>query len=189
MDRARLLIVDVDPVIRTSLARYLALRGYEAIAVGSAAEALELLRSPGVDAVLDGLPLASAGAGWRLLCTGRELDPTLVLIVMVTYSDMACAVEAMREGAFCFLEKPFDAADMEVHLVKALEHRRLQREVAGLRAQLQQAARSVAAELAPPRGAGPAEPSPPPAPPAPSAQDPLPLDVASLPLALPEQGI
>ena len=62
---------------------------------------------PACDAVVTDLRLPGVD-GMAVLRAARERDPTSQDLVMTAYGSVASAVEAMREGAFDFLEKPFD---------------------------------------------------------------------------------
>jgi two-component system, NtrC family, response regulator HydG len=128
--KGRILIVDDELVVRDSLARWFKAEGYESQPAASAREALELadrnwdlalldIKMPG----MDGLQLQE-----RL----KEADPDLVIIIMTGYASVETAVQALKHGAYDYLAKPIDP-DALVHMVqKALEHRRVRRDVARL---------------------------------------------------------
>lgn len=168
MAQGRLLVADDEPSVLSTLTRYFQRQDYEAIATSTAQEAIGLLGAQRFDAVLAGLRLAGGGDGREVLRACREHDPTCPVIVITTFTTVAQAVEAMREGAFGFVEKPFDAADLEVLVHKALEHGRLQRTVVALQQEL--ARRPAAA-------------------PAPAATHAATHALPGLPAELPEQGM
>ncbi|MCX5738666.1 MAG: sigma-54 dependent transcriptional regulator, partial [Proteobacteria bacterium] len=70
-----------------------------------------------------------------VLEAARARDERSAVILMTAYGTIESAVEAMRRGAFDFLQKPFDLEQLEVRVAKALEHGRLLREVTHLRAE------------------------------------------------------
>lgn len=72
-------------------------------------------------------------SGLDILRQSRRLYPDMPVIVITAHGSINVAVEAMREGAFDFIVKPFPAARLRVTLKNALEHRALTREVQQLR--------------------------------------------------------
>jgi len=129
--KARLLIVDDDAAIRAALAERFAARGYAVSTAGSGAEALERARR-GVELVLLDLMLPKGDGLWVLRALREEeLAPTVVVIT--AHGSVAKAVEAMRAGAYDFLQKPFDAELVEETLRRALERTRLVAENRALR--------------------------------------------------------
>jgi two-component system response regulator FlrC len=132
--RSRLLIVDDDAAIRAALAERFAARAYDVRTAASGAEALEEARR-GVELVLLDLMLPRGDGLWVLRkLAEEELTPTVVVIT--AHGSIAKAVEAMRAGAYDFLEKPFDPERVEDTLRRALERARLVAENRALRAVL-----------------------------------------------------
>jgi DNA-binding NtrC family response regulator len=74
--------------------------------------------------------------GLKLLETLKGKDSALEVIIMTGHSSIAKAVEATKQGAFYFVAKPFDGAEMLTLIAKALERRRLLAETSSLRRQL-----------------------------------------------------
>jgi two-component system response regulator AtoC len=133
MPNATILIVDDEQLIRWSLASRLKEEGYQVLEAGTAAEAMSLRRE-GVDlTLLDiGLPDAS---GLTVLTQIREADTDALVIMLTAQTGVQTAVEAMKNGAFHYLNKPFDLDEVAVLVEKALETTQLRREVRTLRAQ------------------------------------------------------
>ena len=132
MPSATILIVDDEQLIRWSLANHLKGEGYRTLDAGTAAEALSLHRE-GVDLVLldIGLPDAS---GLTVLAQIREFDADALVIVLTAQTGVQIAVEAMKNGAFHYINKPFDLDEITLLVQKALETTQLRREVRTLRA-------------------------------------------------------
>ncbi len=86
------------------------------------------------DVVVTDLRLPGAD-GVRVLRAARERDPSTAVLVMTAHGSVETAVEAMKLGAFDFLQKPFDLEQLELHVARAVEHARLHREVKALRAE------------------------------------------------------
>ena len=100
-----LLIVDDDLMIRKTMSRILKKEGYGVKSVSSGKEVFkgELLAS--TDVILLDLQLGKE-SGFDVLEKVRELAPNVVVIVVTGYGDVSSAVEAMRKGAYQFIEKP-----------------------------------------------------------------------------------
>ena len=71
--------------------------------------------------------------GLELLSRARELDPTLPVVLMTAHATVANAVAALREGAFDYLQKPFENAELVARVRRAVEMRSLRAENAHLR--------------------------------------------------------
>ncbi|MGZ5463362.1 MAG: sigma-54-dependent transcriptional regulator, partial [Thermoanaerobaculia bacterium] len=86
------------------------------------------------DVIVTDLRLPGAG-GLEVLEAARARDERSAVILMTAYGTIEAAVDAMRRGAFDFVQKPFDLEQLEVRVARALEHGRLLREVTHLRAE------------------------------------------------------
>jgi DNA-binding NtrC family response regulator len=86
------------------------------------------------DVVVTDLRLAGAD-GLQVLRAARERDERTSVLLMTAYGSIETAVEAMRLGAFDFVQKPFDLEQLEARVARAVEHGRLVREVTSLRAE------------------------------------------------------
>jgi DNA-binding NtrC family response regulator len=71
--------------------------------------------------------------GMDVLRTARSLQPTAAVILMTAFGSIHTAVEAMKIGAFDYVQKPFEIEEMELKIAKAIEHRRLRHEIEYLR--------------------------------------------------------
>ncbi|HUF13105.1 MAG TPA: protein kinase [Longimicrobiales bacterium] len=124
---ARILIVDDDAAIRSTLAEALADSGAGEIGVASSAEeAIELLdTSSAPDIVLTDIRMRGLD-GMDLLRVVRQRAPSSRVVLMTAYHDVGTAVSAMREGAADFLCKPFD-----LHSLREVVERLLRPEAGG----------------------------------------------------------
>jgi DNA-binding NtrC family response regulator len=133
----RFLVVEDNDTLRRGIARALA-DGFGAVdeeATGDTAVVrLRDAANAPYDVIVTDLRLPGAG-GLEVLEAARARDERSAVILMTAYGTIEAAVEAMRRGAFDFLQKPFDLEQLEVRVVKALEHGRLLREVTHLRAE------------------------------------------------------
>ena len=132
MASARILIVDDEQLVRWSLNERLTAAGYDVFEAGLAADALERIGSADIDLVLLDFKLPD-GDGLSVLKKIKEASPEIQVILMTGYSSIETAVEAMKLGAYHYVNKPFNLDEVEMLVQKALETSQLRREVRALR--------------------------------------------------------
>jgi len=111
MPETRVLIVDDEEEFATTLAERMQNRGLHANAVFSGEAAVELVKSQSYDAIV--LDLAMPGMdGIQTLKEMLTVNPDLQIIVLTGQATVAKGVEAVKEGAFEFLEKPVRLDDL-----------------------------------------------------------------------------
>ena len=138
---ARILIVDDQEMMRDSLAATLVREGHEVIAAGDAAAALARLGTPGkFDLLITDLKMPKM-TGIELLQEVKKLRPELPVVMMTAFATVATAVEAMKLGAYDYIQKPFDGDEIKLLVDRTLEHARLIKE--------NQALRSIAEQTGP----------------------------------------
>jgi two-component system response regulator AtoC len=130
-----ILVVDDDPAMRHLLSVILADHGWEARAVGSAADALQELEARDPDLVLTDVRMPGMD-GVALLREIQRRRPDLTVIVMSAYGAQEAAIEAMKAGAYDYLSKPFRRDEVVLVIRKAEERERLARENRRLRTEL-----------------------------------------------------
>jgi DNA-binding NtrC family response regulator len=131
MAHATVLIVDDEALVRWSLKERLAREGYELLEAATAAAALEQA-GEGVDLILLDFRLPDSD-GLAVLKRVKELYPDTLVILMTAYSTIDNVVEAIKLGAFHYINKPFNVDEVAVVVGQALETSRLRREVKALR--------------------------------------------------------
>ncbi|HVE77530.1 MAG TPA: sigma-54 dependent transcriptional regulator [Gemmatimonadaceae bacterium] len=127
------LVVDDDATVRETLADFFDALGYTVRVAGAATEARRALAAHAPDVALLDLHLPDAH-GLRLLEAVRADDPEAAVIILTGHADVPTAVQAMKQGAVDFLEKPVDLEALQAAVERAAETVRLRREVAVLRA-------------------------------------------------------
>jgi two-component system, NtrC family, response regulator AtoC len=129
---ARLLVADDHDALRRGLVRGLTDAGHEVEEASNGNSAIERLHETNFDVVLSDLKMGGSD-GLDVLRTARALHPETAVILMTAFGSVNTAVEAMKSGAFDYVQKPFEIEEMEVKIEKALEVRRLKHELDYLR--------------------------------------------------------
>ena len=121
----RILVVDDEEGVRSFLAESLELDGHQIEEAASGEEGLEKLRAKGFDLVLTDLRMPGMG-GMQLLEKAQAEQPELEFIVLTAHGNVENAVQAMKLGAFDFIQKPVSGpAQLRLLASRALERRRL----------------------------------------------------------------
>jgi DNA-binding NtrC family response regulator len=119
MPAGRILIVEDRDSLRRMLELALTQEGYEVTAAADAASALSLLGLRTFDFVLTDLRLPDA-SGLDVVAKSRAAKPPIPVVVLTGYGTVGTAVEAMKRGAFDFLEKPIEVDDLTRLVAQAL---------------------------------------------------------------------
>ncbi|QDF95576.1 Fis family transcriptional regulator [Azoarcus sp. DD4] len=131
------LVIEDDPNVRLGCEQALQLAGITVDSVGSAEAGLPRL-APGFPGVVVTDMRLPGADGLSVVRRAHELDPDLPVIMITGHGDVTLAVEAMRSGAYDFIQKPF-TPDLLVEVVRrALDKRGLALEVVELRRRLEQ---------------------------------------------------
>ncbi|OWU84435.1 chemotaxis protein CheY [Oceanicola sp. 22II-s10i] len=131
----RVLLVDDDAAVREALGQTLELADLDPLTAGSFVEAKDhiLPEFPGI--ILSDIRMPGRD-GFHLLTYTQDMDPELPVILLTGEGDIPMAVDAMRKGAFGFLEKPCATADLLPVVERALKTRALVLENRRLKAEL-----------------------------------------------------
>lgn len=136
MDRKLILIVEDDPKVGESIRLLLKKRGYETLVASNGKEALPLFRQEMVDLVITDLLMPKMD-GIELLEAVKSLKPETEVIVISAQGTIEKAVQAMKLGAFDFIEKPINPRVISLVVERALEKQTLILQNRDLRSKLE----------------------------------------------------
>src|SRR5215210_8048655 len=128
----RILVADDHDSLRRGLAQALAEAGHDVEEAPNGNAALERLHEGFFDVIVSDLRMGGS-TGLDVLKTAKTLHPTSAVILMTAFGSVSTAVEAMKAGAFDYVQKPFEIEEMEIKIEKGLELRRMQHQIDYLR--------------------------------------------------------
>ncbi|HDY87016.1 MAG TPA: sigma-54-dependent Fis family transcriptional regulator [bacterium] len=134
-NKAKILIVDDEPIKRTIMDEELREAGYNVVAVSNPLEAEPYLSEKHFDIILTDLCMPGQD-GLSFLREVKAKNPEQSVIVMTAYGTVETAVEAMKLGAFDYLQKPFSTEELIIKFDKLLKYEQLASENEALRQQL-----------------------------------------------------
>jgi two-component system cell cycle response regulator len=123
---ASVLVVDDEQLVCRFLESVLLSSGYQVQTCLSGQEAITRLREGAFQVVITDLRMPGVD-GVTVLAKAKELDPLCQVIVITAYGSMESAVEAMKLGAYDYINKPFNIDEIRILIDKALEKRTLLR--------------------------------------------------------------
>jgi len=124
LDRSHVLLVDDEASMRQAISQWLDLAGFEVTAHDRSAAAIAVLNADYDGIVVSDLKMEGLD-GMGLLIHIQELDPDLPVVMITGHGDIQVAVEAMRRGAYDFIEKPFEPDRFLEVVRRASEKRKL----------------------------------------------------------------
>ena len=130
--RPRVLVVDDHLSMAEMVTDGLAERGYDAVPLGSSREAARRITEEAFDALVTDLRMPELD-GLALLALSRKIAPACPVIVMTAYSAVETAINAIRQGAYHYLTKPFKVDELALFLGRALDEMRVRQEASALR--------------------------------------------------------
>jgi DNA-binding NtrC family response regulator len=137
MAKERILIIDDNEDLRFNLTNLLGLEGYTTTAASNGVKGLEEVRTSQPAVVLLDMKLPGMD-GMQILEELKKVDNEIIVIMLTAYGDVKSAVRAMKNGAYDYLTKPFDNEELILTIRKALDARKLSKEVAALRRRLEE---------------------------------------------------
>jgi two-component system phosphate regulon sensor histidine kinase PhoR len=146
-DQSHILVIDDELIMREGCSRILSKDGWAVITAENGKQGLQEIQVhvDKIDVIL--LDLMMPGmSGMEVLDQVRNIDPTLLVIVITGYATVDSAVEAMKKGAYDFIPKPFTPDQLRIVVRRALERRTLQKEAEFLRREREKSLRDIATE-------------------------------------------
>jgi DNA-binding NtrC family response regulator len=135
MERARILVVDDKENILKLFARILG-DGYQLTTAADGGQAISLVAAQPFDVVVTDLKMPGAD-GFEVLRAVKARAPETEVIMMTAYASVGDAVEAMKQGAYDYLQKPFDPDDASLVVARALERKRLKEQATSLQREVE----------------------------------------------------
>lgn len=132
MDVPKILVIDDEEIARVSCRRVLAREGMQVTLASSGREGLEKLLCEPFDLVLVDLKMPEMD-GVEVVRRIRDIDSSIVTVLITGYATIESAVAAVKEGAYDYLPKPFTPEELLIVVHRGLEKRRLDLESRALR--------------------------------------------------------
>ncbi len=123
------LLVDDEVELRTSLREALEADGYQVDDADSAPSALAKIRQRHYSVIITDLKMPGGLSGLDLIAAVKARDPKTLCIIVTGFATLKDSIEALKRGAYDFLQKPFKLEELEAVLDRALDHARLQAQV------------------------------------------------------------
>ena len=133
----KVLVVDDERGMREFLTIMLQKEGYDVTSAGSGKEALEYIAQKAYDIVITDVRMPNI-TGVDVLKTVKECSPETVVIIVTAYASTETAVEAMKQGAYDYITKPFKIEEIKLIIRNALEKRKLREENLLLKRKIQE---------------------------------------------------
>jgi len=124
LQRSAILVLDDDPGMRETVGRCLQRDGYEVVPAADLDEARDGLRQRDIFLVLADVTLADGERGLELVSELATSRPQLKVVVMTAHSDVGTAVEALKAGAYDYLNKPFPFEVLRATVARVVDHLR-----------------------------------------------------------------
>lgn len=135
MSTSRILVVDDEESIREFFEIMLKREGYEVLTACHGRDGLEVLKKHQVDLVISDIQMPEM-SGMEFLSSAKELDPDTLFLMITAFGSTETAVEAMKLGAYDYVQKPFKIDEVKIIIQQALEKRSLKLENQQLKKEL-----------------------------------------------------
>lgn len=133
--KPRILVVDDEQNIIKTMAICFDSLGYETTAIADSQEAMELLAREKFDLAFVDLRMAPFD-GMEILAGIKKYSPETTVTIITAHGSIDSAIEAIKNGAYYYLQKPFDFKELQLFVQRAMEHHKLSVEVRELRRQV-----------------------------------------------------
>jgi len=127
IETTHILVVDDEKDIRDGSERILSRVGFQVMTASRGDEALDMLKKEKPSIVFLDLKMPGMG-GMEVLEQIKEIDETILVIIITGFATVETATKAMKQGAYDFIPKPFEPDQMRIVVNRAWEKIRLTRE-------------------------------------------------------------
>jgi len=135
--KAKILVADDEPIVRESLRDWLSDIDYQVFTAESGSQALEILEKEQIGIVIADLVMPGMD-GIELMKRAKEIVPMVEVIIITAFGSIPTAINAMKEGAYDYIEKPFCPERVVILIEKLVEHQGLVEENLSLQKKLEQ---------------------------------------------------
>jgi two-component system response regulator PilR (NtrC family) len=133
--KGKILVVDDEKSIREVLEIFLKGEGYDVSTADGGQSGLEAVKNDIYNLVITDLKMPTV-SGFDLLKSIKEISPHTTVVIITAFGTTGSAVEAMKLGAFDYIQKPFKMDDIRLVVKNSLERQKLQKDVLLLKEQL-----------------------------------------------------
>lgn len=134
--KPHILIIEDEPLMRISISDALRNEGYQITDTGSGNEGLRLVQNGNYDAVITDLRMPEVD-GMNILKASKQTSPSTQVVMITAYATVHTAIEAMKEGAYDYLTKPFSMEELLLMLNRILTYKKLEEENIYLKEQIE----------------------------------------------------
>ena len=145
-EKPQILIIDDDPGMRSTLSDILEQAGYNIVDFGSGGQALDWVTTNQFDVAIVDMILPDM-SGMEILKQLQLINPESAVVMMTGYASVETAIEALNEGAYAYLTKPFNVVELKIVIKRALHKIRLSLENKKLIDRLQRTNRELRASI------------------------------------------
>lgn len=136
MSKPKILIIEDDPDGRRSVCEAIEEGGVDVTAAATGKEGVQLFQEGDYDSVISDLVLPDID-GIEVLSRIRKLDSQMPVLIMTAYGSISSSVKALKAGAYDYITKPLDLDELQSKITRAVETRRLRKEVSDLHKTMQ----------------------------------------------------
>jgi len=149
--KGKILVVDDEKSMREILQIFLKNEGYGVSVASNGEAAIEDIKKDIFDLIITDMNMPKA-SGLDLLKSAKQISPDTIVVIITAFGSTDSAVEAMKLGAYDYVQKPFQMDEIKLVVKNALEKQRLQKDVSVLKDQLKPSSlESIIGESAPMR--------------------------------------
>lgn len=130
--KERILIVEDDPAMRLGMSHFLSTLGYDVVVCEDCEKAINILNREGFDLIITDLRLPDSD-GFCIMREVKNRYPRTGVIIITAFADVKTAVQAIKDGAFDYLAKPFSNEELSVVIERFFKFHNLELEVKRLK--------------------------------------------------------